>query len=92
MNEDTIKPLGDIVLVRVDPPQKATESGILIKEDWKSLPPTGTVVAMGRNIPATIPLVVGDRVIFERYSAVMLSEDLRLCKAGNILAVIEDEI
>lgn len=95
MNEDTIKPVGDIVLVRVDPPQSKTEGGIILKQDWKSLPPTGTIVAVGGDYSTSKPTHTfqpGDRVIFERYSAVMLGDDLRLCRAENILAVVEDAI
>lgn len=82
--EDMYKPLGDIVVVQVDTPKTETASGIVIKEDWRTLPPTGVVLAVG---PEVTRVHLGERVVFERYSAVTLEEGLRLCKQSHILAV-----
>jgi co-chaperonin GroES (HSP10) len=77
-------PVGDILLIRVDEPTRETASGIIIKEDWKTLPPTGTVISIGSRVTNA---TVGDQVVFERYSSVVLDDDLRLCKDSNILAI-----
>jgi co-chaperonin GroES (HSP10) len=42
-----MKPTKDIILVEADKAAEKTASGFYIKEDWKSLPPTGTVLAVG---------------------------------------------
>lgn len=83
-NDTPYKPVNDIVLIRVEPPKTETASGIIIKEEWKTLPPTGVVLAGGKQVD---PHYIGATVVFERYSSVVLDEDLRLCKATNILAI-----
>lgn len=84
MNEDKqYVPVGDILLIKVDKPATETASGILIKEDWKTLPPTGVVLEEGELVKGHYR---GKTVVFERYSSVMLSDDLRLCRESNILA------
>lgn len=82
-----MKPLHDIVFIKADEPIEATKSGILIKEDWKSLPPTGTVEAVG---PEVTLVKAGDRVIFMRYSVVDIGDGLRAAKEKHIMGVIED--
>lgn len=84
------RPLGDIVVIKVDEPKKETASGIIIKEDWKTLPPTGKVVAVGDTVDR--PIAIGDNVVFERYSSIILEDDLRLCKAANILAIRDEKL
>ena len=59
-----------------------------MQEQWKTLPPFGTVLAIG---PDVTKVKVGDRVVFERYSAVMLKGQERLCKESHILATLEGE-
>lgn len=81
-----MKPLRDLVLIKVDEVKKKTESGILIQENWKSLPLTGEVLATG---PLVAVVKKGDRVSFERFSSVILPDDQRLCKEGHIFACLE---
>lgn len=83
-----MKPTKDLVLVLADKPKEKSTSGILIAEEWKSLPPTGTVLAVG---PLVQEVKVGDRILFERYGSVILPDDKRVCKESHILAVLEGE-
>lgn len=85
-SEDKYTPLGDIVIIRADQPRSETASGIVIKEDWKALPPKGEIIAMGGKCKE-LEFQIGDRVVFERYSAITLEDDLRLCKASQVLAI-----
>lgn len=80
-----MKPLGDKVLIKADKPEDKTKSGIYIQQDWKTIPPTGIVEAIGSDVTL---VNVGDEVIFERYGSVILKDDMRLCKESHILAVI----
>lgn len=82
-----MKPTRNIVLVQADQPAKQTASGILLDEDWKTLPPIGTVKAIG---PEVTTVKVGDRVIFERYAAVILEGDDRLCQESHILGILDE--
>lgn len=77
-----IIPKRDLVLIKAD---KAVEKKgtFFIKEDWKSLPLQGKVLAIG---PQVTNVNVGDRVLFGRYASVILENDERLCKASHIFA------
>ena len=81
-----LKPLRDIVLVKADPAEEKTKSGIFIVQEWKSLPPTGTVLAIGPDVKT---VKVGDRVQFERYASVILPEDERLCQESHIYGILD---
>lgn len=79
-----MKPTTNKVIIRADKPKTQTESGLYVPEEkWKTLPPKGTVVSVG---PKVTTVKAGDRVIFERYGAVMLEDDLRICLEEHILA------
>lgn len=82
-----IHPSQDIVLVQADKPENESKSGILIHEDWKSVPQKGTVLAVG---PFVETVKVGDRVVFMRYGAVGVGGDLRLCKEKHIHGVLDE--
>jgi co-chaperonin GroES (HSP10) len=78
-----------LILVKTDQPAVQDDSGIYIQEEWKSLPPTGTVFAVADDVTFCKE---GDRVFFERYSAIPAphhGEDVKLIRAENIFEVIE---
>lgn len=91
--------LRDLLLLKVEQPPDKTASGLLIVEEWKTLPPYGFVLAMGPDVH--LPYVdskgndalvkVGDRVMFERYASIILENDERICKAAHIQAVANAE-
>jgi len=85
-----IKPSRNIVLVKVDSPEQQDASGIYIQEEWKTLPPTGVVTGAGPDVSTC---KVGDRVFFERFSAVPtpFGEDIRACREDAILAVYDEK-
>jgi co-chaperonin GroES (HSP10) len=80
-----ITPLRDIVVVRADPAPEKSKSGLIVKEEWKSLPPMGEVIAVGPWVEAVKP---GDRVIFDRYASVIMEDNLRLCQESHLHATI----
>jgi chaperonin GroES len=90
-----MQPFRDLVLIEADTPNNQTQSGLLIQETWKTLPPTGKVLAVG---PEVTSVKTGDKVVFERYGAIMGYLDPndidvknhRLCKESHLLAVIQD--
>lgn len=77
----------DIVLIRADKQPEQTKSGFYIQEEWKTLPPTGEILAIG---PDVTDLSVGDRVVFERYGSIILPDNERLCKQTHILAKLHE--
>lgn len=82
-----IKPTRDIVLVKVEKAPEKTASGFYIKEDWKTLPPVGEVLAVG---PEVTTVKKGDKILFERFAAIILENDERLCKESHILGIINE--
>ena len=76
-----------LVLIKVDKPKAQTESGVFIQEEWVSHRPLGVVVAVADDVTACN---VGDKVWFERYTAVPHPEDeeLRACREDAIIAVL----
>lgn len=83
-----IVPTRDLILIEADKPKEQTKSGIFIVEDWKTLPPMGVVQAVGPDADQTL---LGKRVIFERYGAVTVEDDMKLCLESHIQAVVEDD-
>lgn len=90
-----IQPKGKIVLIDVDKAADKTESGILLgAQNWKTLPPVGVITAIGPDVGDKS--LLGKRVIFERYSSIILPQDedkkdRRFVIEENILAVYQDE-
>ena len=81
-------PKRDLVLIQADAPKEQTKSGLYIVEEWKTLPHTGTVLAVG---PKVTEVKVGERLLFERYGSVILEKGQRLCKESHCLATLEEE-
>lgn len=82
-----MKPFKDLVVIEVDPPKEKTASGLYIKEDWKTIPPTGVIKEVG---PDVTTVAVGDKVLFERYSSIIIDKTTRMCKESHILARFTD--
>lgn len=78
-----MKPKRDLVLIKVDKPKEKTDSGLFIIEEWKTLPQTGEVIAIG---PQVKDVRVGMWVLFERYASVILENNERLCQESHVLA------
>lgn len=70
-----ISPVRDILLIKADKARTETKSGLLLNEQWKTLPLTGEVLAVGPDVTYA---KVGDRVGFNRYASEVLPDDERL--------------
>lgn len=89
-----ISPTRDIIHIKADEVQSKSNSGLFLNEDWKTLPPYGTVLAVG---PMVKSIKVGDRVVFERYASILLDDKThqtnigeRLCQESHILGVLSE--
>lgn len=85
----TYNPTQDFVVIEPDEPKNKTASGLYVQEDWKSLPLTGTIKAVG---PEVENVVAGDRVVFMRFASIIMSKKLRMCKEAHILAKVLGEV
>jgi chaperonin GroES len=76
LNNMSIKPLADRVLVEPAAAETKTSSGIIIPDSAKEKPQKGTVVAVGsgtKENPMTVK--VGDNVLYGKYSGTELQHD-----------------
>lgn len=79
------KVLHDYVLIKVDEYEKEV-GGLYRAEQWRTLPPTGVVLAVG---PQVTLVKEGDHVEFKRFAAIdSRNENERWCKEEHILEVI----
>ena len=88
-----IEPLGDRVLVKVLEQESQTPSGIILPETAKEKPQHGLVVAVSHDEMAEIPVEVGDKVLFAKYSGTEIKVDGTphlLLESSDILARVTD--
>ena len=89
---NSIKPLGDRVLVEPAPTEVKTSSGIIIPDTAQEKPQRGRVIAIGngkKDEPLTVK--VGDTVLYGKYSGTELKyeeKDLLIMKESDIFAII----
>jgi chaperonin GroES len=88
----SVKPLADRVIVKADPAEEKTKSGIIIPDTAKEKPQRGTVLAVGpgkKDEPTTVK--VGDKVLYGKYSGTELTVDgdeFLIMRESDILAVL----
>lgn len=91
MDKNSIKPLGQNVLIRPEAASKKTESGIYLPERAsEEKPQQGIVTAVGDA--KGIKVKKNDRVIFNRYSGTevkVAGEEYLIVKNEDILAVVK---
>ena len=89
---ETIKPLGDRVLVEPAPAEQKTTSGIIIPDTAKEKPQRGRVIAAGqgkKDEPMTVK--AGDSVLYGKYSGTEMKfdgKDYLILKESDIFAII----
>lgn len=91
MEKESIKPLGENVLVKVVKENPKTKSGIVLPETASAeKPQEGKVMAVGDS--KDIQVKKGQKVIFAKYSGTeikMNDEDYLILKNEDILAIVE---
>lgn len=89
-------PLGDRVVVKQEPAEEKTKSGIVLPETAKEKPAEGTVVAVGsgrvldngQKVPLEVK--IGDKVIYSKYGGTEVkidNEEYVILQERDILAV-----
>jgi chaperonin GroES len=64
----TIEPLGTRILIKPLDQESTTVSGLYLPETAKEKPQQGTVTAIGNTEQMSTGLLVGDRVLFPKYT------------------------
>ena len=91
-----LKPLGERVIVKPEPEEEKTKSGIVLPESAKEKPQEGTVIAVGegrvldsgQKVPVGVK--VGDKVIYSKYGGTEVKidgEEYIILNERDILAV-----
>ncbi len=76
-----LKPLGDRVIVKPQPREEMTRSGIVLPDTAKEKPQEGTVIAVGPgrllDNGTRVPMEVkeGDTVVYAKYAGAELKHD-----------------
>jgi chaperonin GroES len=94
----SIKPLGDRVVVRPQPAEEKTASGLFIPDTAKEKPQRGEVVSVGpgrveNGTKIDMTVSAGDTVLYGKYSGTEINisdEDLLIMRESDILGVIAD--
>ena len=88
-----VKPLSDRVLVKPNPAEEKTASGLFIPDTAKEKPLMGKVVAVGPGTAEIkMEVKVGDMVIYGKYAGTELShegEDYLVMKQSDLIAVVD---
>ena len=94
----SIKHLGDRVVVRPQPAEEKTASGLFIPDTAKEKPQRGTVVAVGpgkveNGTKVDMTVSDGDIVLYGKYSGTEIAinnEDLLIMRESDILGIVND--
>ena len=95
----SLKPLGDRVLIKPEPAEQKTATGLYIASNAQEKPQRGEVVAVGagklndKGERMPIDVKPGDTVIYGKFGGNEVKidgEDFLLLRADDIYAVIED--
>ena len=94
----SIKPLGDRVVVKPQPAEEKTASGLFIPDTAKEKPQRGTVVAVGpgrveNGTKIEMTVKEGDTVLYGKYAGteiVLDGEEYLIMRESDILGILED--
>jgi len=89
-------PIGDRVVVKPEPEEQKTKSGIVLPDSAKEKPSEGTVIAVGpgkvlengQRVPLEVK--IGDRVIYSKYGGTEVkidNEEYIILNERDILAI-----
>lgn len=92
----SIKPLSDRVVVKPEPAEEKTSSGLFIPDSAKEKPQRGTIVSVGPGRVengAKIDMTVseGDTVLYGKYAGTEITlenEDLLIMRESDILGIV----
>ena len=89
MGVKKLTPMGDRVVIKPEPEESKTKSGIVIPDSAKEKPQEGTVIAIGDD--KKIKVKAGQKVIYSKYSGneiKVADKEYLLVKNEDILAIV----
>lgn len=92
MGKQSIKPLGDRVVVEPAPAEEKTATGIIIPDTAQEKPQKGTVIAIPDEIEDNkVTVKVGDQVLYGKFAGTEITIDDKeylIMHESDILAII----
>jgi len=93
----SIKPLSDRVVVKPEPAEEKTSSGLYIPDSAKEKPQRGTIVAVGQGrvengTKIDMTVKEGDTVLYGKYAGTEITidgDDLLIMRESDILGIVE---
>lgn len=82
----TIKPLRDLLLIKLDEIAKQTKTGLYVEHGWEKTQSTATILAVGNDVKN---FKKGDRVMINPYALLDVDSDgetYQFLREGDILA------
>ncbi|WP_457654760.1 co-chaperone GroES [Rhodocaloribacter sp.] len=94
----SIKPLGDRVVVKPEPAEEKTASGLFIPDTAKEKPQRGTIVSVGpgrveNGTKIDMTVKEGDTVLYGKYAGTEIKldgEDYLIMRESDILGILEE--
>ena len=94
----SIQPLGDRVVVKAQPAEEKTASGLFIPDTAKEKPQKGTVISVGtgrieNGTKIDMTVKEGDTVLYGKYSGTEITideEDLLIMRETDILGIVTE--
>jgi chaperonin GroES len=90
---DQIQPLDSRVLVRIEPEESMTKSGLFVPDTAKEKPQRGVVAAIGDDRDV-IKVEVLNRVLFPKYTGAEIridGDDFLIIESTDLLAVLREQ-
>jgi len=93
----SIKPLADRVVIKPEPAEEKTSSGLYIPDTAKEKPQKGTVVAVGEGryengTKINMTVKEGDTVLYGKYAGTEITldgEEVLIVREADILGVLQ---
>jgi chaperonin GroES len=88
----SVQPLGSRVLVRIEPEESLTRSGLNVPDTAREKPQRGVVAAVGEDTDS-IKVAAADRVLFPRYTGTEIAlegQDHLIIESADLLAILRE--
>lgn len=97
---ETLRPLGDRILVEIIDEEEQTIGGIIIPDNVREKPQRGTVISVGpgglneKSERVPVDVAVGDTVVFSKYGGTEVKlglDDFLILRESDVLGVLLGE-
>ena len=95
----SIQPLGDRVVVKPQPAEEKTASGLFIPDTAKEKPQRGTILAVGpgraeNGTKIDMTVKAGDTILYGKYAGTEINlddDDVLIMRESDILGIVGDK-